>query len=514
VPVLGLFTKQDGAWRIDPARLAVLVELVRQVPRRAVLYISANHFVDAGVKLAAELAADPRNVMWTRTGPMKPGSYFIVGTTAWTLADLDAPVTRLREEGFRALLSAICALPDDARARIAGVNVLGEVHQLFTGFPDRMGYDSWPDTTDYSPAALAGFRAFLAGKFPDIAALNAATGFAFKSFAEVEAPSHDLHHEALHGFQQQLDQNAAGTLTLQGWALSADAAKLTVSAWLDGKRIAAAPVWDNRLDVTDANPDLPSPNVGWQIHLDYTAIPFGIHLLDLLVEAPGHAPVLFAERHVVVDDRARDTPPPYAGHGVQAAPVSAWPGLRATLDSPDDWTSLFYNPLARLWQAWRQEQVRAYIAHFAGLVNSSCLGPGLSFSHQISPRLNSSWNADLLAVATSEQPQQAYLPGTTLYGGAAFGDAFFAMARGLGWNSYAVTEMHPVFNLGVADMAAMLERHRLAGARYVEPYYMSVQPKRTQHDDNTLTHRRIFAGNPVQGAGAFYAAIEDLVRNH
>ena len=202
VPVLGLYTRQPTGWQIDPKRIDTLVSLIGAVDRPVVLYLSANHFTDAGVVLAKELAADPRNLMWTRSGPMQAGGYFNVGLDAWTLADMQAPVTKLREDGFHAVLDAVCNLPPAARSRIAGVDVLGEVHQLFAGFPDKMGYADSIEISDYSPASVAGFRHFLAQRFPSITALNTETGFDFTSFETIDPPAHDLQHENLRGFAQ------------------------------------------------------------------------------------------------------------------------------------------------------------------------------------------------------------------------------------------------------------------------------------------------------------------------
>lgn len=514
IPVMGLFVRSGDAWRIDPDRIDSLVDLIAAVDRPTVLYLSANHFIDSGEAFAAALAADTRNLMWTRNGPLKLGGYFSVGLQAWSLADPGAPITRYREAAFAAVLEHVCRLPAASRARIVGVNVLGEVHQLFSGFPDRMGYSDAFDITDYSPASIAGFREFLRKKFTTVGALDAATGFAFKSFDEIEAPAHDIHHETLRGFAQHIDAYASGELVFQGWAYDDHGGALTVQLWMDGAKVAEAPAWLNRLDVSDAVPGLRSPNVGWKIDFDYRHVPFGIHVFDVAVVAANHAAVRLGQRHIVVDNRHQDTPPPNDFAGVPAGAPGSWPGLHGYIDSPADWTSLFHNPLAELWRDWRGEQVRRHIAHFAGMVNASCLGPGLAFSHQINPGLNSSWNAELLATGASELATTAYHPGTTLYGGAAFGDAFFTGLAAAGWQDYALTELNPLFGLSPEQMAAMLERYRMTQARYIQPYYMSIKPDRLLADTNELSRRRLRAGSAFKGAGAFFEAIRRAVNAH
>lgn len=507
LPLLGLYARQGGEWRIDPARLAVALAPLAEVKRGAVLYLSANHFGDSNPELLRELAADPRNLMWDRNGPMRAGTYFTVPVYPWTLADTAAPVSRLRAGAVDAVMNAVCRLPPEARARIAGVNILGEVHHLFAGFPQRTGFDSGPELSDYSPAAIAGFRAFLAARFGSIAALNAETGFDFPGFAAIEPPRRDIRHDILHGFADEIDHFAAGILPVQGWAVAEDGAPLTATLWLDGVPHAEAKVQLDRNDVTDANPGFPTPNVGWRFDLDFRAIPFGIHVLDVTLAGPGHAAVSAGRRTIVVGDRAQHTPPPYAGQAHGAPPSSAWPGLHAAVDGPPDWTPVFFNPLARLWQTWREIIVRDAIARVAERVNRSCLGPGRAFSHEIAARLNSSWDAAMFATDLAEQPQDSYLPGTTLYGGAAFGDAVFARIAALGWRGYAVAEMHPVFPLTAASAADMLRRHAEAGARYVQPYFMSMHPPRLILRENELVRRLIRKDNPYAGSGAFFDAI-------
>jgi hypothetical protein len=273
------------------------------------------------------------------------------------------------------------------------------------------------------------------------------------------------------------------------------------------------PAYLSRTDVTDTNPSVRTPNVGYRIVFDFRGLPYGVHTLDVLAREAGRPDVQLARRHLVTVDRWQDPSPTLPKPVITVDAPSTRPSLHGFVDSPADWTSVFYNPLARLWLEWRQETVRRYIEHFARIADASCLGPGSVFSHQINTSLSSSWNEDLFAVQASQLPDRAYLQGTTLYGGATFGDAFFDWERAQGWGPYAVNEMHPIFGLSVEAMQAMLERHRLAGARFVAPYFMSVKPARIFVPPNELLRRVISPQNHEEGSDHFYAAIVAALRS-
>ena len=188
--------------------------------------------------------------------------------------------------------------------------------------------------------------------------------------------------------------------------------------------------------------------------------------------------------------------------------------MRVYIDGPADNATIRYNPLARLWQEYRALQVRRYYESFAELAERSCLPADKFFSHEITPQLNASWNSALMAVEAVQQPDRLFHPGTTLYGGAAFGDAFFRLKDALGWTIYGVSELHPTFDLPEDSMVAMLEHHRLAGARFVAPYYLDAVPAKVPRVKNTLYDWRITPENDRAGSAAFYRAIVELMRHH
>ena len=75
-------------------------------------------------------------------------------------------------------------------------------------------------------------------------------------------------------------------------------------------------------------------------------------------------------------------------------------------------------------------------------------------------------------------------------------------------------ELHPTFDLSAPQMEAMLERHRLEGARFVAPYYLYAVPTRIAPLENKLYSWRISKDNPQYGSANFYDAISDLMRTH
>ena len=102
-------------------------------------------------------------------------------------------------QAIRALADALCQMPPAARARIAGINLLGEVHHLYPDFEAGMGAGSDYVITDYSAASRQGFSRWLARRFAgDIGALNAWLGGApFASFDDVQPPSRDIRRQPL-----------------------------------------------------------------------------------------------------------------------------------------------------------------------------------------------------------------------------------------------------------------------------------------------------------------------------
>jgi hypothetical protein len=515
LPLMRFYRESPSGWVLDRRQIATWVSTIHDVKRPVVVYLSANHFTDGGIALSDELARDPANLMWTRSGPLAADRYFVVSLHAWTLSNPAARITAMRRAAFSAVVQQICRLDAASRARIRGVSLLGEVHQLYGNFAAGQGFDAGFDDTDYAPWSVAGFRAFLAAKFGSIAALNLATGASFANFAAISPPSSDRPQDTAANVLQHIDAYAAGVVAVQGWAYDPSGRPAQVAIYLDGRLRGQVSAGLNRSDVPEADPGIATPNVGWRYDLDYRAEAPGVHRLEVFLASPGKRLVRLTRRDVIVVAGHQHSSAPVAPPEVDAdAPDQAAP-LRFYVDGPAAMTRLLYNPLATLWLDYRGAQVADYIKMFARLAEQSCLPHETIFSHQLLPELNSSWDADLMAVNASQRPNADYNQGATLYGGAAWGKAFFDWKRAQGWDSYAVAEMHPRFALGLAALEAALDAHRRAGARYIAPYFMSIVPLRERKlQSGELVRMLIDPANHQLGSAAFYRAIADTMHEH
>jgi hypothetical protein len=515
VPLFRHFNKVNGNWEFNAEALRENLKTILDVDRPVVLYLSANHFIDAGQALCGELATDPVNLMWNRDGPMFPQKYFGNAVIAWTLTDYAAPVNRMRRQALMAAVEAIGDLPEPAQKRIVAVSILGEVHHMFAGFYDGPGFNSSPAAgTDYSPSAVSGFRTWLAQTYSEIAGLNRELRCDFVSFDAINPPSKDVNTEKLDNFFEHVDSHASGNIIVYGWLHDSLERDLTISVNIDGEMVGVAESGLSRTDVTDQLPAITRPNVGFRMNLDYRDIAPGIHSLEVLVSVGGMAPLLLAKQQLVIMNRDQKQPKPIKCVDHHARPIGSDSHLSGSLDGPLPAARVLYNPLARLWLIYRNQVVRNYIEYFAQIARRSGIPRDKIFSHQITPELTGSWNADLLAAEASKLPSSYYAQGTTLYGGAAFGSAFATMKSALGWGRYAVNEMHPMIRLSDDEYLAMFEMHRRNGAVFVAPYYMYIGPSRSRPGKSEYTHDRfrIASDNPHSGSDAYWHAIQNVMK--
>jgi len=506
VPLLRYFELHDNQWVLNRDALRNGLNTISGVDRKVVVYLSANHFTDAGVKLSMELARDPANLMWTRSGPMFPDSYFNHPVIAWSLSDPNAPITKLRQEVFKAAIEEICRLPEESQNRIAAVSVLGEVHQMYPGFVDGPRYGvSVVTATDYSPAAIEGFKRWLEDKFKTVEALNNHLGSAFVSFGEITPPSKDMHTERVTSPLEHLDNYAAGSLPVYGWIHDKAARTLRVMVRVDGSPVGEAEMGLSRTDVIDAMPTIADPNIGFKYILDFTKLSTGPHTLDVVVKAESAERLIGRRSFVVGFGDATG-----AKSDAQSVSMTEDPALAGYLDGPADNTTVIFNPMALLWLEYRNFSVTKYLEGFASIARNSCIPKQKIFSHQITPSLTGSWNGDLIAVDDATRRHDLFNPGTTLYGGAAFGSAFLRMKERLRWERYGVSEMHPVTKLSPGDYRSMFEMHRKNGAVFVAPYYAVITPNPDLSGEG-LKGFLLSAKNPKAGSAAFYEAIADAV---
>jgi hypothetical protein len=513
VPLFRYFRKQDGRWQFQTAIVAQNLATIAAVGRPVVLYLSSNHFIDSGRELCLELAQDPANLMANAAGPLQPDRYFDSALIPWTLVDQTAPVNVLRREAFEKVLTAIAALPEPARALIKAISFLGETHHLFPDFFAGPRIDCpLSSGTDYAPAAVADFRAWLAQRYGRVEDLNAFLDADFVSFDAIDPPTKNIISEHLDSFLEHIDAYAAGTVSVVGWVHDAMGRPLQVDVYLDGKRTGRAHYGLSRTDVTDALSEIADPNVGFRFNLDYREAAVGIHTLDVVVEVAGAPPVRLARQSLVIVNRRQDPSSVVACADDSLPGIGSCMGLSGALDAPRHLTAVFYNPLAQLWLQYRNGAVRDYLETFAAIAVRHGVPVERLFSHQVSPALVGSWHADLLAADASKQPSPYHRPGTTLYGGAAFGAAFVTMKAELAWGPYGVSELHPMVRLRPDQYQAMFEMHRTQGALFVAPYFLYVGPRRLLGAADSHGRFQIAPDNSRLGSDLFYQAIQDAMR--
>lgn len=470
VPLLQLFQREPAhnGWRIDQQAVDRVARTVRDTARPLVLYLFSTHF-ETGAALEKELATDPANLAQTRDGPLPLGRYYGAPVYPWSLASTQTGLTKRRVQATQAVLDAVCKLPARDIAKIRGVTLLGELHQLFPDFETGMGFAQPYRVTDYSAASVAGFQQSLEREFVHIDKLNRALGSDYAGFGDVLPPARDIRTEPLQRFTEHIDSFAHGSLPIAGWA-HAPQATAAAPAWVhvyrNGVYIGKTPVSQGRQDVLMARPELGDANTGWRLDLDFRHLPAGLHRIDVFLEAaPGQLTHL-GTRQIALMDRQQRTPKLQPQHPLPAStPADA--ALAAHIDLPADQSSYYHNPLVPPWHAFRAQQVVDYLQFFDGVVSRSCLAGTPRYTHQIVPFANPGWDANKFAIQASLQPQGSLRLGVSLYGNATYGKAFSRWLARSGHHTYGVTEFHPLKALDALELQSVLARHAAQGAAFV-----------------------------------------------
>jgi hypothetical protein len=477
-----------------------------------VLYLFSTHFSE-NAPIEPVLAQDAANLAATPQGPLPVDRYLGGAMYPWSIARFDNPITQRREQAVGAVLGAICALPAQARARIAGVNLLGEVHHLYPDFQAGMGYGRPYVVTDYSDASQRGFRAWLQRRFGSVAALNAALGASFASFDQLEPPSRDIRRQPLDHFWQHIDAEAGGTLAVGGWAY--DAARAAgepawVRIYLDGEPVGRVPAHFVRQDVGQARPEFGTDRVGWRHDLRHASLARGVHRIDVALERADGTLVSMGTRHFAAMDRQQSAPPPLPLR--QPLPPMQPPGAGVAfyIDAPTDGVAVFYNPLVPLWHEFRGQQVVDYIAHFDALLDRSCLAGVPHRTQQIAPAEGAGWDASRFAAGASLLPFGDVGLGINLYGEATYGDGLFDWLARTRQRGYSVTEFHPLRALDATELARVLQRHRAHGARSLSFF---LHPHQASHGA-TGAAPNPFAfdpANPQHGSDRLYQSMRQVL---
>lgn len=509
VPLLGLFEPSGSGWEIDRRAVDRLARTVEETDRPVVLHLFSTHF---GIRAPVEeyLARDPANLSVSALGPMRKDRYYSIDVYPWTLVSTDTEITRYRQMAIRQFLDAVCRLPPAHRRKIRAITLLGELHHFHADFEHGMGLTGPYVVSDYSDRSVKDFRAFLARRFDEIAALNRAVGEDFATFDEVEPPAGDIRSERLPRFTQHIDSSAHGALALAGWAFDS-ARPRGEPAWIRVYRgdspIARIPARYGRQDVAQARPSIGTADVGWRFDMDFTGLAPGVHRLDFFVERPDGTLAKLGSRRIEVMDRgkAADFVAPSA-----ALPAATDPtGLEGSVDNPPDGARLYFNPLVPLWHEFRNEQVVRYLVDFERLVRSSCLGAADLYTHQIAPFVNPSWDTTKFAVDASLTGAGTLKLGISLYGEATYGHSFLDWLASTRHRTYGITEFHPLRPMPPDEVEATFERHRQRGASFVS-FFVDARPRSVRD----ASERNIFAidpDNPDFGSDRLYASIRAVL---
>ncbi|PVY90402.1 hypothetical protein C8C95_1231 [Acidovorax sp. 99] len=511
--LLGLYRSTPKGWAIDPARVDEFLSVISKVQRPVVIYFSADHFDSIG-PITEELRRDSRNLMQLRDGKALELDYFGYRIMPYTLStDATIPVNKYRRDALNYVAQRIRKLPQAVQSRIVAYTLAGELHHMFPDFENGMGAYQEIRVTDYSLASVAGFRQWLRAKYQTIEQFNTQMGLSYASFDVIPAPSKNIRKEKLTSYGEHYDAFADGTLPIAGWLWDPSNAIQKLDLYVDGRHVGPVAYGLNRLDVYRAEASVTSPNTGFRHDLDYSGLRPGRHLAQV-VATSGASRYQLAEVEFVVaprDQRQVVSAPRAEVPSLKNA--KALPGLRSWLDMPRPLQDVYYNPLARDWNYYRESQVYDFLRNFHQWALKAGLPADKLYSHQIVPNVNASWNPQLFAAGQTLKGSAPWKQGLNMYGGAT-NSAWLRdfMARNK-ITDYGVPEFNPQqWKRNGVHLAAM-QSHYDAGARFISPYYFSVIPDRfkggAEHGVNRMELR---PDNPKDGSDRLYQAIVEYAR--
>ncbi len=509
--MLALYKREGKNWVIDEQKLNVYLQLISNIKRPVLVYLAADHFDSQG-PLVDGLLEDPHNLMLLKDGKPAMASYFGYRIAPFTLQPDDNIVVNFyRYTALRRVAQRLGELPKAVQDRIVAITLPGELHHMFSDFESGTGRFEDIRVTDYSAGSVAGFRAWLGNKYGDLAKLNDALGANFSSFKDVPAPSKDARRERLSTIAEHYDAYADGTLPIAGWLWDPQQRIEQLNLYVDGKLVAPVQRGLNRLDVYRALADVTQPNVGYRHDLDYRGLVAGQHLAQVVaVSNQGlHliGQVAFGVGQTLGKRMGLTTPDGARG----LRPAGQLNGVKTSLDLPKTGLAVYYNPLARDWNAYRAWQVRRFMDRIYQVVHDAGLPAHKIYSHQILPGVNSSWNSQLFAVDQTFGADTPWKAGINLYGGATDSDWVRNFIKQRQLVDYGVPEFNPQqWKRPGAHLEAM-RSHYLAGARFISPYYLSAIPDRYRASAaNDVNAMELRADNPKDGSDQFYRAIRQF----
>lgn len=543
LPLLDLYEKNpSGQWEISSKKVEANLNLIRHVNRPVVVYFSSTHF-DTTSPLSKELAAAPENLMKLPNGQPPQLGYYGYGIHPYTLrTDESVPINHYRFNALRHIAKKIAELPEDAQKKIVGFTLAGEAHQLFPDFETGMGRYQDMQTTDYDPASVAEFRKWLREKYETIENFRKKTGLDFENFDAITAPGKDIRKDKLNNFGEHYDAYADGIAPVAGWLRDPKQRVQRLDLYVDGQLLAPMTRHMNRLDVYRAKPEITTPNTGFRHDIDFSGMATGKHRLQVVAETQDGRKILIGERILVIVPRdqsavAEHVPPGVddfsgmwskAWHYVPSSirkwlqrrrwiqpgnPQSSLEDVDWWLDMPAGMLDVYYNPLARDWNEFRQTQVFRFLNQFHAEALAAGLPADKLYSHQIVPRVNSSWNPQLFAVDKTLGKGMPWKPGFNLYGGATDSAWLSDFLKNQQITDYGVPEFNPQQWKAPGIHAQAMRFQYRANARFISPSFMSLVPKRLRSvAENDVNRMEIRPDNPAEGSSAFYSAIVEFAR--
>ncbi|MDR0226941.1 MAG: hypothetical protein LBI66_11005 [Burkholderiaceae bacterium] len=515
--LLALYRQTARGWEIDEAKADSFLNIIRKVQRPVVLYFSADHFDSVG-PLTAELAKDPVNLMQLRDGKPLELGYFGYRILPYTLStDPAIPVNHYRFKALEYMAKKIRNLPQTVQDRIIAYTLPGELHHMFPDFEGGMAAYQDIRVTDYSPGSVAGFRQWLRAKYKDIARFKAETGLDYPSFDAIPAPSKDIRKEKLGSFGEHYDAYADGILPVAGWLWDPGQTIAQLDLYVDGQRVGPMARGLNRLDVYRAVDNITSPNTGFRYNLDYSQMAFGRHVVQVVAESKGRKYQLANLDFTIVprnQGKVLNKMPPRRLGWLPPASQLQGQGVRSWLDMPGMGKDVYYNPLARDWNHYRESQVYAQLAVFHERAVAAGLPAAKLYSHQIIPDVNPSWNPQLFASTQTLDGKAPWRQGLNMYGGATNSDWLrgFMKQHGIG-AGYGAPEFNPQQWKVDGTHKAALQAHYDAGALFISPYYFSIVDQRFKGSaEHGVNRMELSPDNPKDGSDKFYQAIVEFAR--
>lgn len=507
IPILSLYEeKTPGQWTLNTKEINRLVQLVQAVQRPVVIYIMLNHF-DSDSRLARVLAKQPQNLMQLQNHQTPMTNYFDSAVIPFTLCSEETiPVNQFRLRGMEAILKALWHSP--AKSLIHAVTLGGELHHLFPDFETGAGRFEDIAITDYSLCSIRQFREALKKQFGTIEQLNQFLGTNYRKFDQVNLPRENFRQKNITTVVAHMDSYAHGEVPLFGWLAESQQQRYdAIEILVDGKVIGQATMGLNRLDVYQAVREIDTPNTGFAYTLDYRKLAAGAHQIQVRVKQNNR---YFLMKYFTLTvaktlgefNQSKAAPPP--------AEKNPWPVLQAkyAFDHPKGTTlTVLYNPLADLFNQFRQRQVEQFLVTLFEKAKAVGLPAEKLYAHQILPRVNASWNPLLFGTDQTLRGQSPYRVGVNLYGGATK-SAF--VTKMIGGRPYGVPEFHTQQQKqGRVPALTAFRTHYAQGAVFISPYYLSLLPKKMEAA-SAHAQFRLAPENAAYGSNYLYEAMRQI----